>query len=133
MATGIPGISDEILQQANAAISNLANDYTDNLSDIAKELKTLSGISSNTGLKRIRTIASDLRGEAGMFGYLLLTQIADRLCRYMDTPTPETEIIDLHIDAIRTIIADNLVGDGGLMGQDLIQGLDRIHMLIGEG
>jgi hypothetical protein len=75
------------------------------------------------GGKKFFTIMHDFKGQAGMFGYVLLAEIGESACEYCRDPkiSPTLEQVDilrLHIVAARFVVERNLKeNDGQLWGQ----------------
>ena len=94
--------------------------------DIEELQKTLQNFKSTADTKYIvdmHRIAHDIKGQAGSFGYLLLTEFAHSLAKFtklVESPSKEQiEVIKAHVDALTTIINNRIDGDGGEIGQAL--------------
>ena len=82
----------------------------------------------------IYTAAHNIKGYAATFGYQLVTDIADSLCRLVrsiEDMTPEAlALAETHLERLGTIIADEATGDGGEAGRavlaELTSAIDRI-------
>ena len=72
-----------------------------------------------------------LKNQSKKFDYGLLTSIGDELCRFiekLDEPNPkEVEAIRLHIDAMKLVIARNIKGTGGNIGEEVLAGLRQVR------
>lgn len=72
-----------------------------------------------------------LKSMGGTCGYALLSHVADSLCALLDA-TPADALptrlgaLEAHIDAIRAILKDDIDGDGGALGRELLKGLQSI-------
>ena len=77
----------------------------------------------------IYTGAHNIKGHAATFGYQLVTDIADSVCRLVksvDSVTPEVlALTETHLDHLANIIANELTGDGGEDGRALLAELIR--------
>ena len=127
-------IDADLLELAREQIANMEDDYSDwveesivtlisahrraadNPADCAEELDT------------INSIAHELRGQGGIFGYPLMTDFGRSL---YDVTQPGTkpsgqliELIKAHIDGIRAVMAERIKGDGGAIGQELMKSLE---------
>jgi len=73
--------------------------------------------------------AKDLEGAASSFGYPLAGYIASSLQRFIGHRSAKSdravEEIELHVDALTRIFADNIKGDGGEQGEELIETCKR--------
>ena len=77
----------------------------------------------------IHTLALELRGQGGTFGYPLVSQIGKMLfdlttegCREDDNAV---EIVKCHVDAMRAVLREKISGNGGEIGQAVIKGLGQ--------
>ncbi len=135
---GGPGAVDpEVLERAESVIANLADNYLEwvqedfeKITEAFEELKK-QGDDSAEVLERIFQVAHDMKGQGGSFGYHLITIVGDKLCRFIegmedDLGITDVEVIGLHIDAMRVIIAQRIEGDGGPVGEKLLKGLDMV-------
>ncbi|WP_281685016.1 Hpt domain-containing protein [Thalassobaculum salexigens] len=81
-------------------------------------------------LGQVRRMLHDLRGQAGTFGYPLVSQVGDSACKFIDLSdqigTPETEVLGMHIDALKAISQAKIKGDGGPVGAELRGGLRKV-------
>ncbi len=119
------------LAQANEAIAALAKEYPIwAAQDIKKMIQALQDARSLSGEKRADMIRKELfkiahntKGQGATFGYPLITDIGDHLCRYIERieniQNEEMNIMRDHINAMDTILKQKLTGDGGTVGQEL--------------
>ena len=74
-------------------------------------------------------ITHDMKGQGATFGYDLITDIGNHLCRYIERQDvfceAQMNAIEVHIQALREIIEHKLVGDGGKEGQELKAKVER--------
>jgi len=78
------------------------------------------------GVKALHEAAHSLRGLAGNLGFPLLTECAESLCRLIKTKTltqAEVSALLLHVETMEAIRDQDLRGDGGDDGAELIQDL----------
>jgi hypothetical protein len=80
-------------------------------------------------IKRIASIAADIKSLGSTFGYPLMTQIGESLRDYCnDLLTPSSEqltVIRAHIDAMRAVVKGRISGGGGKIGVQLMRTLVR--------
>ena len=80
-------------------------------------------------IKRIASIAANIKSLGSTFGYPLMTQFGESLrdyCNALSTPSNEQlTVIRAHIDAMRAVIKGRIVGDGGVIGVELMRTLVR--------
>lgn len=88
-------------------------------------------------VKAIRASLHDLRGQAGTFGYGLVTQISDSACKFIDLSEtfsrPELAVLNMHVDALRAAEQQKISGDGGETGGQLMEGLRTVIRKHGAG
>ncbi len=135
---GKGGVTAEMLARAEQVVAEMAETFHDwAKEDVASIQKACDGLEAAPSaaaaadhLERVFGVAHDLKGQGGSFGYPLITQVGNALCRLVETleaPGPrEIEAIRLHVDAIRLIIANRMTGDGGPEGERLVRGLDLV-------
>lgn len=81
-------------------------------------------------IEKIRNIAFSLKCQAGTFGYPLGSEVAKSLYRYTvdhgDYNRDNLIVVRKHIDALQVILQQNIQGDGGTMGTDLMGSLEKL-------
>lgn len=120
--------AEEQLERAALDFTKWAADYLAKLSDLCTEaLMEPGGRSRHFG--EIHTLALELRGQGGTFGYSLITTFGKMLfdvtgegCSESDSAV---EIVKCHVDSMRGVIREGVTGDGGEIGQALIKGLKQ--------
>ena len=124
------GMLDEY-NKAMAVLSDLAKDYVvwvqkdlQNLEDAYSQAVDASAdVREEIVRNSLFRIVHDMKGQGATFGYDLITDIGNHLCRYIERQDvfEETQMnaIKMHIQALRQIIEHKLVADGGNEGQTL--------------
>src|SRR3546814_7444393 len=73
-----------------------------------------AGMARERGLIRMRRLLHDLRGQAGTFGYPLVSQVGDSACKFIDLSEDfsetEVEVIGMHVDALKAIAQSKKIG-----------------------
>ena len=117
------GTSDDaFFDSVDDMVGQLAGDFTSWASDeLAAVLAALDGAGADPAAlldasKKLFTIMHDLKGQAGTFGFVLLSEIGGSVCEYLrDATEPPTleqaEILKLHIMAAQFVVERNLKGD----------------------
>ncbi len=133
---GGPGAVDEAaLERAEQVITELSDSYVDwareDLAKIQKAYEELKSGSGDDPLDAVFQISHDIKGQGGSFDYALMTIIGDMLCRYIESlggeVTPKSiEVIELHINALHAVISQELKGEGGPIGNQLLSGLELV-------
>lgn len=128
-------IDPAIIEQAEEQIQSMAGDYANwveesilRLVDLQTTLALGEGDAKDI-LGEINTIAHELRGQGGIFGYPLVTHCGKSL--YEATVGNNYEmaenrltLLGAHVDAIRTVFRNKIAGDGGEIGIALLEGLE---------
>ena len=125
------------LDRANAAIARLKQAYVSEWAPaaidemyeaLAAAMRDRAGRQGQ--LERIYRLAHDMKGQGGTFGYELLTEMGEAMCRFtgerQDFSDGEFALVRAHIDAARRIVLEGLEGDGGEAGRELMSGLQAL-------
>ena len=128
-------ISDEMLQRAEHAMQNLSDGFIEQAGADVDKLAVLyqEAMSDPDGrpeaIEQIFRISHDLRGQGTTFDYPLLTRVGSSLCTFAETIDPKNDkcfaLIGIHIDALRAIIIREIKGDGGPVGREIAEGLEK--------
>lgn len=141
---GPDGVSPETLEQAEELISNLQSEYLvwvqDDLRRIQARFDEVAALPAEDRLAAMQAVfgvAHDMKGQGGSFGFPLMTNIANNLCRFIETQKrfgpAELEAVRVHIDALRLVMADKITGDGGVKGERLMRGLELVLEKLSKG
>tara|TARA_R110000868_G_scaffold29889_2_gene110966 strand:+ start:5204 stop:5686 length:483 start_codon:yes stop_codon:yes gene_type:complete len=133
---GPVAIDPAVLRQAEQVVEELQADYStwaqtdiDALRDAVVaaqgDPKALA-----KSISEIYTHALDLKGQGGGFGYDLITSIGDLLTKFMEdreiVSKRDFQIICAHIDAMQAVVREDIKGDGGKVGIDIVEGLSEL-------
>lgn len=126
----------DIEARAGQALAALGDDYLakagEDLRRIEAALAQLSGGAAErqAALERVHRIAHDMRGQAGTFGYDLITTIGSSLCDYIeeaeDPARLDPEALQIHVDSLRAVLKGRVTGDGGKLGRELLAGVQAL-------
>lgn len=138
---GFPGpivVPQEIMEAAEKQLERMESDYSDWVRGTVRQLAAAHKRASDpsAGIRAraeqvvvINRIAHDMRGQGSTFGYPLVTVFGQSL---YDCTTNVDEIDDRlldfvksHIDGIAAVIRDKVRGDGGGIGAELVENLER--------
>lgn len=132
--------ADDMLKAADKKIGNLKEEFAlllrkenDRIGAALQIAQTDPG-KAKAAVDRIRRISHELRGQGGTFGYPLVTEVCDSLCKLIDvteTGDAQTKIVRTHVDALRAIVTANIEGDGGAIGKELMSSLRQIQEKLG--
>jgi hypothetical protein len=123
-------LDEAALARAEIVIKSMGNDY---LSWVADEVGTLENLyaaaRSATGgrdnmIGEVAIIAHNLRGNGASFGYDLMTATGMSLSDFCRTAgeigDSQPDVIGVHIGALKVVVKNNLKGDGGTQGDEMI-------------
>jgi chemotaxis protein histidine kinase CheA len=135
--SGGPSPEEAILKALDAAaplIEGYQGWAVDDLEALWQEFRRASQATrpAREQMGRLFTIAHEIRGQGGTFGFPLLTAVADSLCKMLDGKTQLTPAL---LDAIRIhIFAMKAVFRQGLKGNDpaLAREIPRLFRLLRE-
>jgi HPt (histidine-containing phosphotransfer) domain-containing protein len=125
-----------LIRRADNQVAKLAGEFEEifaasipALATAMEELRQSDGENADA-LSRLRRLLHDLRGQAGTFGYPLVSQVGDSACKFIDLSetigAAETEVLSVHIDALRAVSQAKIKGDGGPIGAELRGGLRKV-------
>ncbi|RED48131.1 response regulator [Aestuariispira insulae] len=145
LATGFggndePAFDPELLEAAEAKIADMEGDYADWVAESIEKLvqahhrsiEDMGDESCKEHMATIHSIALELRGQGGIFGYPLMTQFGKSLYECTDEESEATplllDLINSHIDLIKVVMSQKIKGDGGKIGKELMQSLHEAKM-----
>ncbi|MCB2101000.1 MAG: Hpt domain-containing protein [Rhodobacterales bacterium] len=135
---GAGAVDMAVLEQAEQVIASMADDYLDWVAQDLKNLRaayeTLRADPNNAeNLERIFQISHDIKGQGGSFGFRLITQAGNSLCRFIESlanqetlTSAHLDAVGVHVDTMTLIIAEDLRDDGGAKGGALMSGLNKM-------
>jgi CheY-like chemotaxis protein len=120
--------AEEQLQRAALDFSTWALEYLAKLSELCTEALNEKAIRT-PHFQNINLLALELRGQGGTFGYPLISTFGKMLYDTTLEGCPEddnaVEIVKAHIDAMRAVLRDKIIGDGGGIGRELTASLNH--------
>ncbi|MFO7482909.1 hypothetical protein [Oceanibaculum nanhaiense] len=135
---GKQALGNDTLRKAETAAKKVQDktDYTGhaqtNLTRLMVAYDRAQGEERAEALHDMFEISHDMRGEGGSFGFPLVTQIGDILCKYLTAlKSPdalEPPIVKLHIDALKVVINQRLRGEGDDTAKQVVDGLAQIAL-----
>lgn len=117
----IAGLQDEFAECADAQIARLTEICLTRWVKPARR---------EAAIRQLRRIAHDLKGEAGTFGYDLVTEIAECFGVYLrEVPEARQQHADMvrYVGAFHRAWGERLQGDGGAVGRSLLAGLAAVN------
>lgn len=144
LGAGLASIDPKAMAEAEAALAKMSEDYPDWVSGLLMKMQEQHGRCVDTPENRkdlfevINHIAHDMKGQGGTFGYPLITTFSDSLYGVTEMKTGiednHVELVKAHIDAMRAVIRGRVSGDGGDIGAQLTESLNKaIEKHVGAG
>ncbi len=132
-----PSSTDDAMRQriaqAEAAVAALADQYIVMVKEDLARLEQASGRAraklgrNGAEIDEIFQTAHNIKGQGGSFGFHLMTEVGHSLCeRTRETGglgNHELDVVDHHIRILNVIVARKIRGDGGVLGQQLLDKL----------
>jgi hypothetical protein len=126
----------EAVAAAEAAIAALQANYPEWVrQDITRMEKALAdarsdGANSRIHLRELFEICHNVKSQGGSFGYDLMTHIGQSLCDFLRGGNKGTEadlnVVQAHLTTMTTVVDNKIAGDGGEMGQRIVERLEAI-------
>ena len=125
--------TEAMFARAESALSELKADYfgvvdpeAEKLARICRKVRSDPAVFEGA-LAELHAASFELKGQAGTFGYTIITDIGESLCRFISTiESPDADRLDVlqvHVDALRLVIRERMQGDGGKPGRQLLASL----------
>lgn len=116
---GSGGIDFDAIERAEAALAELSAEFDGWMASELDRLVAARDAAAERLTDQTRaaiySVSHDLRGEGATFGYPLVAQIADSLCRLLDgikaTERVPHDLVMQHVDAIRAIVRADAKGE----------------------
>ena len=135
-ANAVIEFDEGLLSEAEEALNEMSEEYPDWVMTIIDELFEVHRrcVDDEVGRKgyfeRINSIAHDMKGQGGSFGYDLMTILGNDLCRFIEgkktASDVDIEVIDLYISTMQIVISKRMSGDGGPAGNEVLTGLAAV-------
>lgn len=119
---------------AQAAVAGLADKYVgwvnDDLKRLDAAIATVTDGRNADALREVYGVAHDIKGQGSTFGYHLVTDIGQLLCRYTERAIEHQKVdrtvIDAHVEALRTVIDNRIQGPAGELGREILDALKGV-------
>ena len=129
MRDGVAQLTDDFVTAAQATLV----EFDSALADARAGTRSDGGDARHAALQQVFRHAHDLRGLGGTFDYPLITHIGSSLCDLITQLEQVTDlhldVIELHVSALKLVIAERITGDGGRQGQELTA---NIEVMVGK-
>ncbi len=141
-----PELSEQekaMLRRAEAVISNLAETYPDVAARDVERLETaVEALEADPPgyakhLARIFEISHDMKGQGASFGYPMITEVGNLLCRFverLDGPPDEEQmmVVKIHVGTLRVVVTDGIRTTEGEVAETLLGGLQLVNRKVSE-
>ncbi len=127
------GFDPELLARAEAAAEGTRDSFIEVADEDMDKLQNACRLAENepqarvTHLQSIQKTAYEIKGYGSNIGYNLLTLFADSLSNLLSqTSAAESQRVSVarvHVDAMRLVFYQQITGDGGDVGKQLMRGL----------
>lgn len=123
---------ETMIAQAEAAVAALRDSYRDTLAADIASLEVIfarlpAGAPPAEVLKEIHSVAHNVKGQGGSFGYDLVTSIGASLCDYLRSgdraDQRSLDIVHAHIKLLKLVSDNDLSGTGGETGARIVEKL----------
>jgi len=119
---------------AQAAVAGLADKYIGWVNDDLQRLDiAIAGVTDGNNaaaLREVYGVAHDIKGQGSTFGYHLITDIGQLLCRYteraIERKKVDRAVIDAHVEALRTVVDNRIQGPAGELGREILDVLKGV-------
>lgn len=125
---------DDKFAKAEAALKALGDQY---LVSIEEDLAKITDCLAKAGeaadgrkphFDTIFAVAHDMKGQGATFGYPLLTEIGESLCRFIEASDPDAPatlaVVGTHIETVRVILRGKMAGESA-EGQAMIDAINQ--------
>lgn len=131
----LDGIESE-LAAAEAAVEALSENFAvwiqEDLERMTTEFEQASAApdANEENIAEIFSICHNIKGQAGSFGYTLLTRVASSMCEHVrdagNVSGASLKVIQGHLMTMKFIVDGEVEGDGGEVGEKLFAKLQDL-------
>ncbi|MFP6773490.1 MAG: hypothetical protein VCE74_14325 [Alphaproteobacteria bacterium] len=127
------GPNPAAVERANNIVEQMKADYesrlTTELENLLALFQAMCAI-KEFDLDKLHDQVHEIRGEAGTFGYDLVSNIGKLLCELLSPIEEVTEIdqkaISAHLNAMHTVVSQKVKGAGPEVAKQIVEGLAAI-------
>jgi hypothetical protein len=129
MPTELLEMADQELQKSALDFTEWARNYLATLIKLCEQAAAADPSGRRKHFADINTLAHELRGQGGTFGYPLITTVGKMLYESTMPACPQDDtavkLVRAHVDTISAVIREKVSGDGGDVGRALLQSLQQ--------
>ena len=121
----------ELMHDVDTAVKKLEGAYQQHLEADMNELSTLFNAlkedKTEENSQKLFRLSHNMKGQAGTFGFPLITEVGQSLCHYLTkcegAKKLKTELVELHVNALRVIYREQITGGGDTVSQQVVAAL----------
>ena len=135
-SSGPNAVDLSALERAEQVMVGLSDNYLEWVQeDLQKLDKAYVALNQASGdrtseVNAVFQASHDLKSQGGSFGYDMMTAIGTELCRLIEKAGSigpgEISAIKVHVDAMKLVIAEDIKGEGGEQGKQMLSGLQQV-------
>jgi hypothetical protein len=128
--------ADTVIARASADYEPVIRQDIDELTEVSQKLAAVA----TANPKLVKTLfrkAFDIKGQAGTFGYPLMTEIAGSLCDFIEAMAAAKRplhaadeiaisVLDMHVSSLRLALERGMKGPCGSFDRELVDGLLKV-------
>lgn len=107
-------------------------EYVGQLEQLYKAASELPVEKRKATFNKISMIAHELRGQGGVFGYPLISNIAESLFdlthQMLDRSDDSLQLVKEHLDTLKAVMREKIRGDGGAIGVAVMHALKKANL-----
>ena len=133
---GAGGIDPDLVKHAESVIGTMGDEFAGSVElETARIMKLAMDLEADPAKApkiqtKIRRISHDLRGQGATYGYDIISDVAECLYTYTDSLASSADlnadVLRAHADAMRAVVKNEVKGDGGEVGLDLVKSLEAL-------
>lgn len=139
-AGGALDITPDQIMAAVEEVESLQMEFTDQVKADLERLEAIFEQAKAEASEEARAaivqgmapICHELRGQGGVFGYMLISVVADSLhliaSSILAVPKDALDLLRTHLDLMKAIIREEITGDGGALGPELMDSLHHANV-----
>ncbi len=124
-------VTDKKLEEAEQVLKTTTEEFLDlTRLDLKNMQHALLHLDDPQILEMLRASVFSVKSRAGMFDYNLASTVCRQLYNFLQDKERLDEMdkdtVTAHVNALRAIFHANIVGDGGKVGYELLEGLIQL-------
>ena len=134
---GPNAVTEDLLDRTEATLlANFSGQYLEWLKEdiqhLEREMRRLATERAGEALDAVRGRLHEMRGMGSTFQFDLVTKISDQMYRLLseldELDHERIAALHVHYDSLKMVFAKKLKGDGGEVGQVIMDGLQKVYV-----